>query len=264
MHPILLNLGFFKIPTYGVLVALAYISAVFWVKRKISKMPGMTEDKFWTLIYGIFFGAIVGGKILFILVEWNAFRSGELSFFRDFRYGFVFYGGFIGAIAAAIFILKRLKIPFLPSADYFAAALPLGQGIGRWGCLAAGCCYGKPTQLPWGVRLGGSPASVTPPDLWGIPLHPTQLYESAADFSIFLFIAFWLIPRIEKKEVEAGTAFWTYMLAYAFARFLIEFVRGDDRGWSFMSLWVSQWVALGCFLAALIALYKNGVRIRNV
>ena len=114
------------------------------------------------------------------------------------------------------------------------------------------------------MRLGGNPASVTPPDLWGIPLHPTQLYESAADFSIFLFISFWLIPHIEKKEIKPGTAFWTYMLTYAFARFLIEFVRGDDRGWSFMSLWVSQWVALGCFLAALIALAKNGIKTQNV
>lgn len=263
MHPILLDLGFFKIPTYGVLVALAYISAVFWVKRKIHKMPGMTEDKFWTLIYGMFFGAVIGGKILFILVEWRAFQSGELGFFRDFRYGFVFYGGLIGGLLSAIFFLKRLKIPFLPASDYFGTALPLGQAIGRWGCLSAGCCYGKPTSLPWAVRLGGNPASVTPPNLWGIPLHPTQIYESLADFSIFLFLALWLVPRIEKKELKAGTAFWTYLAVYAIARFLIEFVRGDDRGWSFLSLWVSQWAALGFLIIAIAALRMNGIHSRS-
>ena len=104
MHPILLRLGSWQLSTYGFFVALAYLTAIVWLKSQISSMPGLDEDKFWILIYGLFFGAIVGGKLLYILVDWQSYRSGQMRFFRDFRFGFVFYGGFLGALAAGIWL----------------------------------------------------------------------------------------------------------------------------------------------------------------
>src|SRR5438309_855524 len=98
MHPILITLGSWHISTYGFFVALAYLTGILWLKTQIPFMPGMNEDKFWTLIYGLFFGAIMGGKLLYVLVSWQSYASGEIHFFRDFRYGFVFFGGLLGTM----------------------------------------------------------------------------------------------------------------------------------------------------------------------
>ncbi len=260
MHPFLVTIGGTHITTYGTLVAAAYLIGILWLKTQIPDMPGMNEDKFWILIYGLFFGAIMGGKLLFMAVEWRRYASGEMSLIGDFRFGFVFFGGLLGSMLMGVFVCRWLKLDYLATADYFGVALPMGHWLGRLGCLAAGCCYGKPTTMPWGVKLGGSPASSTPVDLWGVPLHPTQVYESLADIAIFVFLLKVVLPKAKKKQVKPGTVFLLYVLLYSIARFLNEFFRGDDRGWSFGGLWVSQWVALACIAGTGAALAARGVR----
>jgi phosphatidylglycerol:prolipoprotein diacylglycerol transferase len=250
MHPVLIDFGFWQLSTYGVLVAAGYCAAILYAKKKLAHFPGMNEDKFWTLIYALFFGAVAGGKLLYVLVSLSETPWNELHILRDFRYGFVFFGGFIGASLAGIWAARRLKLPYFAVADYFGAALPLGHAIGRLGCLAAGCCYGRPTAAPWGVILGGSPLCVTPERFWGVPLHPTQLYEAAADAAIAAAIAFGVLPRVRRGRLREGSAFAAYVLLYSVARFVVEFYRGDDRGWSFAGLWVSQWIALAGAAAA--------------
>ena len=258
MHPILIDFGFWKLSSYGAMVALAYLAAILWLKSRIKEL-GLTEEKFWYVIYCLFFGAILGGKLLYVAVEWRSFASGELGFFRDFRYGFVFFGGFLGASLMGLFAAWRKGAAFLPVADYFGVAVPLGQAIGRLGCLGAGCCYGRPTRLPWGIALGGNPACVVPQNLWGTPLHPTQLYESAADFLIFVVLLVFALPRVKSGKLKRGTVFLGYMLLYALARFAVEFYRGDERGGFLWSLSVSQWIALGCFTAAGLAMARRGI-----
>jgi phosphatidylglycerol:prolipoprotein diacylglycerol transferase len=139
--------------------------------------------------------------------------------------GGTFFGGVLGAIALTIIYTRIAKIPLLALLDCYSAGLPLGHAIGRLGCFMAGCCYGKPTTLPWGVmftnpiapRLVGTPM--------GVPLHPTQLYEAAAEFCNFL-ILIW----IGKRQTFKGQILGTYLLLYGFERSAIEFVRGDpDR-----------------------------------
>ncbi|MHB2026926.1 MAG: prolipoprotein diacylglyceryl transferase [Elusimicrobiota bacterium] len=259
MHPVLFSIGSWRVPTYGVLVAVAYLTAILWLKSQISDMPGMNEDKFWGLIYAVFFGAVLGGKILYIAVSWREFLGSRMLFLTDFRYGFVFFGGLLGALIAGAAACRHYGLPLWETSDYFGVALPLGHWIGRLGCLAAGCCYGKPTSMPWGVVLGGSPESVTPVALWGIPLHPTQLYESFCDLAIGLFLWRCLLPRAKNKELVPGTVFLAYVVLYSIIRFIIEFYRGDDRGWSFASLWVSQWIALGALAVAGSILWRRGI-----
>jgi phosphatidylglycerol:prolipoprotein diacylglycerol transferase len=260
MHPILIDIGFFQLSTYGTMVALAYLTAILWLKTQIAWMPGMDEDKFWFMIYGLFCGAILGGKLLFVALEWRTYAAGGLRLFvRDFRYGFVFFGGFLGAALAGVLIARRIKAPYLATADFFGVALPMGHWIGRLGCLGAGCCYGRPTTVPWAVRLGGNPASVTPIELWGAPLHPTQLYEAFAELAICLFLLFAILPLAKKHRLAHGTVFFGWVGLYSIARFFIEFYRGDERGGFLWSLSVSQWIALGC-LAAVAALFaRRGV-----
>lgn len=249
MHPVLIEFGGFTLPSYGVLVAAAYGLAIYWLKARADVM-GFTEEKFWSFIYWIFFGALIGGKLFYIAVEHEAFASGEMSLWRDLRYGFVFFGGFAGSTAAFWLAWRRLGFDFWKVADYCGAALPLGHALGRLGCLAAGCCYGRPSGLPWALAMGGPPQSVTPSTLWGVPLHPVQLYEAAANLAIYVFLSWYMIPDIAAGRRRRGAAIISYILLYAAARFILEFFRGDDRG-AWAGLATSQWLALAAGGAAL-------------
>ncbi len=260
MHPILIDFGFWQLSTYGVLVALGYLTGILWLKRHMVNQDRLNEDQFWFLIYALFFGAVAGGKVLYILLSLRQERWADIHLLRDFRYGFVFFGGLLGAWLTVSWAVRRLGLAYWATADYFAVALPMGHAIGRLGCLAAGCCYGKPTGLPWGVRLGGSPYCVTPVSLWGISLHPVQLYESAANAAIAAILAWGVLPGARKGRWPAGTAFLAYIILYATARFAIEFFRGDDRGWCPYGLWISQWLALAFGLFAAVALVLRGLR----
>lgn len=264
MHPILIRLGPASVSTYGACVAAAYLIGILWLKSQIPFMPRMSEDKFWTMIYGLFFGAIAGGKLLFVALEWRAYWSGELSFFWDFRYGFVFFGGLLGAIAMGFLVARWCDIPYLGVADYFGAALPMGHWLGRLGCLAAGCCYGRPTTLPWGVRVGGSPASSTPQEFWGMPLHPTQVYDALANVAIFVLLLYRMLPLVKKGKLPPGTVFLSYIFLYSVARFFIEFFRGDDRGGSFLGLFISQWIGLACLAVAAAMIVRLRPRLKPV
>lgn len=257
MHPLLIEFGSWGLPAYGALVAVGYLAGILWLKSQIRFLK-LTEDDFWLLIYLLFFGAVAGGKILYVAVEYRAFLSGEIHFFRDFRYGFIFFGGFFGVLLMGLVAQRRLKLDYLAAADYFSVALPLGHAIGRLGCLAAGCCYGKPTSLPWGLALGGHPASTTPEALWGRALHPTQIYESLGNFGIFLFLLYCVLPRIQKGKIAEGTAFFGYIALYSVLRFGVEMFRGDERG-LLAGLATSQWISLAAAAVAGALILKRGV-----
>jgi len=259
MHPVLIALGPLHLSTYGAAVAAGYLVAILWLKSQMAAM-GLDERGFWRLIYCLFFGAIAGGKLLYWAVSYREILDGQLSPLGDFRYGFVFFGGVLGALAMGYVAKLWLGFRFLAIADYIGVALPFGHALGRLGCLAAGCCYGRPTGLPWGIALGGDPASVTPRELWGIPLHPTQLYESAANLGIGFFLLKVLLPRAQRRELSAGTVFLAYVALYSAARFVIEFFRFDDRGASLPPFSVSQWLALTGIAAVAAVLARRGVR----
>ncbi|MBI5239366.1 MAG: prolipoprotein diacylglyceryl transferase [Elusimicrobia bacterium] len=261
MHPILISLGPLSLSTYGAAVAAGYLAAILWLKSRMAEMR-LDEKSFWRLIYCLFFGALAGGKLLYWAVSYRELLDGRLSLLGDIRYGFVFFGGVLGALAMGYVAKLWVKLDYMSTADYAGVALPLGHAIGRLGCLAAGCCYGRPTEMPWGLALGGHPACVTPRELWGIPLHPTQLYEAAASALISLVLLKAMLPRARERELVPGTVFLSYVALYGAARFWIEFYRFDDRGASVPPFSVSQWLALAGigFAAALMA--RRGVRTR--
>lgn len=259
MHPILLRLGPLELTSYGALVAAGWLAGITFLSARRARM-GLSEQGFWSLIYWLFGGALVGGKLLYLLVELPALLSGELSLVRDLRFGFVFYGGVLGAMAGGAWQARKQGFSFLAVGDHIAAALPLGHAIGRLGCLLAGCCYGRPTSLPWGLALGGDPASSTAPQLWGVPLHPAQLYESAANLAIFGFIAAWALPAVEGGRLKRGTAFLLYLALYGAARFAVELFRFDDRGATLPPLSPSQWLALALSGAAVVTMWRRGVK----
>jgi phosphatidylglycerol:prolipoprotein diacylglycerol transferase len=245
MFPRLFHLGSFSQSTYGVLVALAFLVAL-WVIARLARRAGLNSDAVVNL--GILCGlsAIVGAKIMMFLVDipYYARNPGEIFSLETLQAGGVFYGGLIAALIVAVVYMRRHHLPALPTADVFAPGIALGHGIGRLGCFAAGCCYGLPTRLPWGVRYT-DPLSQVARDYLGLPLHPTQLYESAAEFLIF-GILYWRIRR----QHAPGAIISLYLILYSTARFLVEFVRYHDQPNPFGGpLNTSQWISLA--LAAL-------------
>ena len=170
--------------------------------------------------------------------------------------GLTYYGGFLGASAAAVFLLRRDRFPFWKAADMAGFAIPVGLAFGRMGCLLAGCCFGAQTSLPWGISFPPrSPASeeqskdhlLESVRSWSHPVHPTQIYESGACLAIAALLLFWLMPR---KRYD-GQVFAGFLVLYAVARFLIEILRRDARG-AFLGLSTSQLIGLGLIAAAIV------------
>jgi phosphatidylglycerol---prolipoprotein diacylglyceryl transferase len=180
--------------------------------------------------------------------------------------GLTYYGGLIGAVGAAWFLLRRDKFPFWKAADMAGFAVPLGLAFGRMGCLLAGCCFGGSCDLPWAISFPWKSAAseaefkahlLPSAKLWSLPIHPTQIYESAASLAIAAFCLVWLHPR---KRYD-GQVFAAFLALYAVARFLIEFLRRDDRGGLF-GLSTSQLVGVGLLAAAAVIHVVRGARTR--
>ncbi|MBX3188651.1 MAG: prolipoprotein diacylglyceryl transferase [Labilithrix sp.] len=182
--------------------------------------------------------------------------------------GLTYYGGFFGATAAAVVLLRRDRFPFFKAADMAGFAIPMGLAFGRLGCLLAGCCFGAPTSLPWGLSFPpGSPASeeqgkshlLESVRHWSHPVHPTQIYESAASLAIAAFCLFWLLPR---KRYD-GQVFAGSLALYAIARFVIEILRRDARGGA-AGLSTSQLIGVGLLAAAALIHWRQARRVLPV
>ena len=224
MYPELFRIGSFPINTYGVFLALAFLCAIL-VSVKLATRDGLPRERIYDLCLWMLLGGLVGSKILMLFTE-PEYRSDPLQLISlDFlRSGGVFYGGLIGAILVGSLLMKRYRLPWWKTADACAPGIAIGNFFGRQGCFAAGCCWGKPTSLPWGVKFSELGHEIT-----GVPtdahLHPTQLYESFAMLLVFGFL-FWL----HKRKRFDGQVVLMYALLYAVIRFAIEFVRDDPRG----------------------------------
>lgn len=247
MHPVLFHIGSLRVPTYGTLLVLAILAAVYTVIR-LGRREGLEADRLLDFSTWLLVVALLGAKVLMVLTDWSYYRAnpGELLSASTFLAGGVFYGGFIAALFFAIWYIRGHRLPFWKVTDVYAPAIALGQSVGRLGCFAGGCDYGKPTISSWSVMFTDPFAHEISGVPLGIRLYPTQLYESLATLTIFAI----LLWRYRKKTRD-GEIFLLYMGLYAAARFLLEFLRGDeDRGFVFNHLLsTSQFIALLALLA---------------
>ena len=248
MFPYLPEIFGFKIPTYGLMTALGYGAAIYYcIKNR--KYLGVSKEVLADILFYIILGALIGGKIFYIFFNFDSFCASTLI--EKIRFGFDFYGGFIGAVIALFFCLKNKNISLIKGMDFFAPALALGHAIGRIGCFLAGCCYGKPTDSFLGVVFN-NPDTLVPHHLQHTHLYPTQLFESIANFILFIILA-----KIYKNQKKQGTTALTYIMGYALIRFIIEFFRGDDRGSALFGLYPSQIIALILFCVATFWLFRG-------
>jgi len=245
MYPYLLPEIFGKlIPLYGIMTALGYFSAIIYCLKHKERL-NISKEALLDILFYLILGALLGGKLLFIFLNWDSFETS--SIIEKLRYGFVFFGGLLGASAVGFWAIKKYKLSFFKTADFFAPALALGHSIGRIGCFLAGCCYGKTAPESLGVHYT-NPDSLVPMHLHNIPLYPVQLIEAILVFILFLFL-----NKISHKKHLTGTVTAVYILGYAVIRFFTEFMRADDRGAFVLGLSPSQIIAL--FLAAAITLF---------
>jgi phosphatidylglycerol:prolipoprotein diacylglycerol transferase len=239
VYPELFSLGPVTVYSYGVLLAASYLLGL-QLARSRAKRWGLDSNRVLDLGIYIIIAALIGAKLLLLVVDFDQFRQAPAEILSLARSGGVFYGGLILAVVVAFWYIHKHALPFWTTCDVFAPGIALGHVTGRLGCLAAGCCYGKPTELPWGITFTNPLAAENVGTPLGIPLHPTQLYEAGAALVILGF----LLTFERRGRPFAGRTFWAYMLLYAVSRFVIEFFRGDPRGMVFGVLSTSQFISL--------------------
>ena len=234
------------------MTALAYMAAAWYLYKRLHDIK-LDKDTFWNIIFIAFVSALLGAKLLYIIVSWQemgaTFTERLVYAVKNFRYGFVFFGGAVTAIVALLIYLKKKTLPVLPTADFFIVGLPIGHAIGRIGCFLAGCCHGKPTNLPWGVTFTDPHSLVAPQYLGTTSLHPTQLYEVAANLILFFILQYYY-----KKPHKNGAVLAAYIIGYCVIRFVIEFFRGDFRGEYLWGLSPSQLIAVLAIAVTLAAM----------
>ncbi|MEA3307832.1 MAG: prolipoprotein diacylglyceryl transferase [Elusimicrobiota bacterium] len=256
MHPYLFKIGNFSIPTYGFLVALGYLLGAFYIYKR-NKLLNISKEQISDILLFIIIAALLGGKLFYVAIFWNdyglTFFEKALNALKDFRYGFVFYGGLIVSTISTYFYLRKKKINFLAFADIAAPAVVLGHAIGRIGCFFAGCCHGKATDFICAVKFN-NPESLVAPALIGVPIHPTQLYSSAANLIIFIILHFMLKTSL-KNNWKKGLIATSYLLFYSISRFIVEIFRGDARGDFIFAMSPSQVISLAGASLALLFFY---------
>lgn len=233
--------------TYGFLLAAGFLIAL-KVAAMRGKRFGVEANLTMDLGLYILVSALIGAKLLLLVVDWRHYQHDPWSLVRS---GGVFYGGLVAAVLTSIWFFRKHKLSVWPMCDILAPSVALGHAIGRLGCFSAGCCYGKPTTMPWGVTFTDPYAR----EIVGVPLdislHPTQLYESFVEFAIFGI----LIYMATRKKFD-GQIFWSYVAMYSLARFVIEHYRGDlERGLAFGgAVSTSQIIAAVLLVVAALAL----------
>ena len=257
MLPILLHYGRFSLPTYGFLAAVGLLVGLSVCVRNAARQ-GIDADKTWNLGILAILAGIVGAKLLMVLNDWNYYKEHPRQIFSltTLQAGGVWSGGLVLAVLVAWWYIRRNRIPVLRTCDAFAPGIALGHAIGRLGCFAAGCCWGKPTHLPWGVTFTNPLAALLVGTPLGVRLHPTQIYEMLVELANF-FLLTWLLRR---KKFD-GQVIGAYMFVYGFARFFLEFLRDDpDRGSVFGGLMSgTQLLAIGLVIVG-GALWVRGGR----
>jgi len=241
MHPILLKWGILTVHTYGVMVAAGFLLAMIYAV-KAGKAVGLSAEIIYDLFFYALLFAILGARLLYVLINLSYYRFHPLEILYIWRGGLVFYGGFIAAVAAVYFRLRFYRLSTWIIADIAAPALVLAQAVGRFGCLAAGCCYGASCTLPFAIQFI-DPQSLAP---LHVSLHPTQMYHAAANGIIFMVL---VLKR--RQQAFVGQLAVLYLLLYPTGRFIIEFFRGDPRG-GFWLLSTSQWISLGAFILGIV------------
>jgi len=253
VFPKLISIGSFYLPTYGVMVALAFLAGL-GITVKLARRNGLNSELITNLAVYVALAGMLGAKILMIVFDWNRYMAHPADIFSltTLQAAGVFQGGLILALGTAFLYMRIQGLPLLTTSDAFAPGLALGHAIGKIGCFAAGCCWGIETKVPWAVTFHSPDAAL----LTGVPLeialHPAQLYESGAEALIFGFL-YWRFVRAHAP----GQIIGLYLVISSVTRFFIEFTRNHEQALPFgLPLSITQWIAIGLAAAGAVLLTR--------
>lgn len=278
MQPILLELGPLKIHSYGLMIAIGFLTALYFLQRDVAK-HGYDPKVFADLSFILLPLGIAGARIAHIIMFPESYSwKDPVGWIAIWRGGLVFQGAPPIALAFAYFWLKRHGIPFWKGIDFMFPYVLLGHGIGRLGCFMNGCCYGQVSDVPWAIPTRRVPwdlneqvvgnagfidhlrrfADVTPESHWSHPMHPTQLYSFAG-----LLLLFGLMLLLRKYwHPFAGFTMPAYFVLYGLFRFVVEFYRGDHNpvhvlGLSDQQMFSITFAGLGVVLFVVMWMYAR-------
>jgi phosphatidylglycerol:prolipoprotein diacylglycerol transferase len=251
-------LGFpLPLPDYGHLLSLALLVGLLWTHRRLRRLALADPAQAETVLFAVL-GIYLGAKILYLAQYHQQIESALESPLAFIRNGYSLYGGLLGLISGVAFAARRHRVGLRAVLDAMTPAMALGLAIARLGCFLAGCNFGRPSEVAWAVRFPAeSPAwfqqvaagLLSPNSPLSLPVHPTQLYESALGIVLCL-AAVGLAPRLAGR----GGLFFTLLAAYALFRAPEESIRADAGGATFGSLTFSQGVSLALGVAAVAGL----------
>jgi len=229
LYPELFHVGFIHIRSYGLMMAVAFVVGTFLALRE-SRRLSLDEDKVVNVILVTLVASVLGARMLYVLEHLPEFRREWTSVLALWQGGLTLYGGVAAGTFAGLVAAKRMKLPIWITADALTPALALGTMFGRIGCFLNGCCYGRPTNLPWGVTF--PPDSFAGLEFGNARVHPSQLYFALAGFVLFVFT--W---STRKRFRVPGTLFWTFMILFALIRIPLDFTRAYEPGALALTVW---------------------------
>lgn len=269
MHPVLLRIGTFELPSYGILVACGIVAGLV-VALRLAQRVDVSKDFVYDAVFWVVLAGLVGGRLTYVALEWRMFLEDPLGTLFA-KAGHVFLGGLFAGVLALVVLCRRRGVALALAADVLAPGLALGHAFGRIGCFLAGCCYGAPSRSWLAVRfpklvdargqiIGSWPfldhleqGLVSVSDNSSCPVYPVQLFESAGNFLIFCGLL--LLWRRRRFSGEVAAA---YLIAYALLRFSLEFFRGDAIRGVWAGLSTSQWLSLCLLAAGLLVFWRAG------
>jgi phosphatidylglycerol---prolipoprotein diacylglyceryl transferase len=210
MRPVLFQIFGFPVHSYGLMLAIAFLVGIVGLGKSVKKL-GISFDTIVDLGTWILIGAVVGARLAYVITEYQYYLAAPLDIFKINSGGLAFHGGLIGGFLAGFWFLRRKRIYPWKLADQAAPFVALGYAVTRVGCLLNGCCYGKPTTLPWAMKCAANDQVLR---------HPTQIYSMIG--SLVLFGILWLMRDHRRFP---GFLFLLYIGLYSILRFVVEYFR---------------------------------------
>ncbi len=213
MNPICFNVGTRPVYWYGVMMALAFLAGIgHW--QMLGRRTGRRDLSFASdLAFWLMVGGIVGARLAYVVANADYFLSAPMEIIRVDQGGLIFYGGFIGAVLAFLVFARSRREKVLELADFAITALPLGHALGRVGCFLNGCCGGRVMEMPGLLSAH-------------LKSYPVQLYEAAFNLLVYGILT---AVYLRRRGSRHGRVLALYLILYPAGRFLLEFLRGDER-----------------------------------
>lgn len=220
MHPDVFQWGFLHVRSYGLALAAAFLVGT-WLGLREARRLGLDEDKVVNVILIVLVASVLGARALYVMEHVHEFRREWGSVLALWQGGLTLYGGIVAGTAAGLLAARRFGLPMWTVADALTPSIALGTGLGRIGCYLNGCCYGRPTSLPWGVVF--PPDSYAGLEFGNAPVHPSQIYLAIAGFALFLLT--WAVRR---RAGAPGSLFWWFIVLFALVRIPIDLTRAYE------------------------------------